>query len=198
MEWPVDRGQPSPYIRRVPDTEIKIANEPTSEEYGEHGHWTCSQVRCGRLVPRSRQTCPWCGSATTRRPNPSERFGDLLREEPYTFLVWGGLLLLIGILGESENGYVEFLVYPGFLLVAFTINANWDDWADRATESKAAIGTVLMIVGVGVVVFSLPSALRYVIQPFAEFELGEAAIGAGGAMAIGAGWVLRQSARDRW
>jgi hypothetical protein len=62
---------------------------------------------------------------------------------------------------------------------------------DRKTGMKTTIGTILLVLGIGIIAASLPGALRYVFQD-SEVSGDSFALGFG-AMFVAGGWSLRRS-----
>jgi formate-dependent nitrite reductase membrane component NrfD len=91
--------------------------------------------------------------------------------------------------GSLINPKKRWLLTIAVFGVVIADLVDWHAFGQRTTRMKAIIGTVLLVLGIGIIATNLPEALRDVLH---DNYFGDGWPFACGAMMIASGWFLRR------
>jgi uncharacterized RDD family membrane protein YckC len=164
--------------------------------------WVCSQ--CGRHVPRQVERCrcgclpPLAANSPTIEPQPRRKgYAWIYDKHDPQATPFGFIIAIVGVfslVAVSHDGTGSLGV--GFALLGIGILIARERLVRVMTRMKRALGTIMLVLGIGVIVTALPGVLRYVFSGGYDFESHEGFL-AIGAMMVASGLFVRRSGEDR-
>jgi hypothetical protein len=109
-----------------------------------------------------------------------------------------GVIVLFFAVFDSTNdnrGRLALLGLSLLAIAAWIVRARIAHWmaGDRMARHEITIGTILLVLGTGFIVFNLPDVLRYVlVAGYMDLSSGQDLALALGAMMLASGWFLRR------